>query len=184
MSSVWGVCVVVGGKEALPDRLCLTRSLLETKNSAHASLVFFTDCNYFLRQKVPHTEELEWEDRIPVGGWWGFERQHICNVPRTFIGTRIRVRDDRYILKEENRTAQAWRWWGIPGFSTWFPPLSLFFNFCSAMKPHPSFFLKVMFNFLSLQPYALYVIGWGRSLPRCWISLYSVGRGAVKCIFT
>lgn len=48
-----------GGKEALPDRLCLTRSLVETKNSAHASLVFFTDCNYFLRQKVPHTEELE-----------------------------------------------------------------------------------------------------------------------------
>lgn len=43
--------------------------------------------------------------------------------------------------------------------------LSLFiFNFCSAMKPHPSFFLKVMFNFLSLQPYTVYVMGvwWGR----------------------
>jgi hypothetical protein len=29
------------------------------------------------------------------------------------------------------------------------------------MKPHPSFFLKVMFNFLSLQHYILYVKGNG-----------------------
>lgn len=33
------------------------------------------------------------------------------------------------------------------------------------MKPHPSFFLKVMFNFLSLQHYTPYVmgVGWGKS---------------------
>ena len=40
------------------------------------------------------------------------------------------------------------------------------------MKPHPSFFLKVMFNFLSLQHYTPYVmgVGWGKSLPR-WLDL-------------
>lgn len=50
----------------------------------------------------------------------------------------------------------------VQGFS-----FSLFFifNFCSAVKPHPSFFLKIMFNFLSLQHYTPYVMGegWGKS---------------------
>lgn len=48
----------------------------------------------------------------------------------------------------------------VLGFS-----LSFIFNFCSAMKPHPSFFLRVMFNFLSLQHYTPYVmgVGWEKS---------------------
>lgn len=49
----------------------------------------------------------------------------------------------------------------VLGFSLFF----FIFNFCSAVKPHPSFFLKVMFNFLSLQHYTPYVmgVGWGKS---------------------
>lgn len=39
--------------------------------------------------------------------------------------------------------------------------LSFIFNFCSAVKPHPSFFLKIMFNFLCLQHYTSYVMGVG-----------------------
>ena len=64
--------------------------------------------------------------------------------------------------------------------------LSFIFNFCSTVKPHPSFFLKIMFNFLSLQHYTSYVmrVGQGKSLPRWLISLQAFGRGVVKCVFT
>lgn len=83
--------------------------------------------------------------------------------------------------------AQAWRWWGIPEFSTRFLSLSLslIFNFCSATKPHLSFFLKIMFNFLSLQHYTPCVIGvgWGEVSQGGWISLFPIGRGAVNCFY-
>uniref|UniRef100_A0A673U1D6 Catenin delta 1 n=1 Tax=Suricata suricatta TaxID=37032 RepID=A0A673U1D6_SURSU len=68
-------------------------------------------------------------------------------------------------MKGESRTAQARRWWGIPGFRGRFLFLFFIFNFCSAEKPHPSFFLKIMFNFPSLKHYTPYVKGegWGKS---------------------
>lgn len=63
--------------------------------------------------------------------------------------------------------------------------LSFFiFNFCSAMKPHPTFFLKVMFNFLCLHyPPSVMGVGWGQVPQGGWLSLHPLGRGAVRSIF-
>lgn len=61
--------------------------------------------------------------------------------------------------------------------------LSFIFNFCSAVKPHPSFFLKIMFNFLCLQHYVLRNGSRvGRSLSR-WPNLSACFlKGVVKCV--